>query len=332
MSSGGRPGWWAHKLVIDPVLHARLLQLCTRGFLERKILGDGESSFLDLLSNLGITYTRSDQDLEIETALELLNLKSIRTPLSENPLFDSFEWQYQMVTESTNADALQFFETSRQPCIVLSEMQTGGRGRRGRAWISPFGKNIYCTIGIPKSIEGYNPGLLSIVTGIALCKALASCGINDVGLKWPNDLYYQNQKLGGILIESKMSGTAECFFAIGFGINVSMEERDFGVIPQPATSVNLINGSPLSRDIIISEVTSQVVTMIDNFDQSTVSQVVEAFDVVDVFRNQPISVTTATETIEGVNSGINSSGQLLLDTDAGQLQFSAADISLRGRA
>ncbi len=183
-----------------------------------------------------------------------------------------------------------------------------------------------------KSIKGYNPGLMSIVTGVALCRALESCGVNDVGLKWPNDLYYHNQKLGGILIESKMSGAGECFFAIGFGINVSMDERDFDLIPQPATSIKLINGNPVSRDIMISEAIRQVVTMIDKLDSSTVSQLVEAFDAIDTFRNQPVSVTTASESVEGVNAGINSSGQLLLDTDAGQLQFSAADISLRGRA
>ena len=319
-------------MTVDPILHSQLLQLCTQGFIERNSLGDGEESLPGLLNKLGITYTQTRAQLEIDSVLELINHESIQARLNENPLPDSFQWQYQLVTESTNADALQFFETNRQPCIVLTEMQTGGRGRRGRAWISPFGQNIYCTIGIRKSTRDYNPGLLSIVTGVALCNALEICGINDVGLKWPNDLYYQNQKLGGILIESKMSGAGECFFAIGFGINVSMNERDFDLIPQPATSVNLINAGPVSRDMIISEAIRQVVAMIDDFDESTVSQLVEAFDAVDAFRNQPVTVTTANGSVDGVNAGINSSGQLLLDTDGGQLQFSAADISLRGRA
>jgi BirA family biotin operon repressor/biotin-[acetyl-CoA-carboxylase] ligase len=319
-------------LTTDPFLHSQLVQLGTQGFLERKVLGDDEASLLGLLNKLGITYAQTDAQIEIDSVLDLINLESIQARLNENPLLDSFQWQYQLVTESTNADAFQFFETGRQPCIVLAEMQTGGRGRRGRAWVSPFGKNIYCTIGMHKSIEGYNPGLMSIVTGVALCKALESCGVNNVGLKWPNDLYYQNKKLGGILIESRMSGAGDCFFAIGFGINVSMDEQDLDLIPQPATGVNLINGRPLSRDIIISEAIRQVVAMIDDFNESTVSRLVEDFDAIDAFGNQSISVTTANESVEGVNAGINSSGQLLLDTDAGQLQFSAADISLRGHA
>ena len=152
-----------------------------------------------------------------------------------------------------------------------------------------------------------------------------------MALKWPNDLYYQDQKLGGILIESRISGVGEYYFAIGFGINVSMDEQGFGSIPQPATSVNQIISAPVSRDLILREVIRQVVAMIDNFDESTVSQVVEAFDAIDAFRNAPISVTTSNQSIDGLNAGINNAGQLLLDTDAGQLEFSAADISVRGR-
>jgi len=317
------------KLVIDPILHAQLVQLCAQGFLERKILGDGESPLLGLLNDLGISIAMTEHRLEIESALELINFESIQAHLSETSLQESFEWQYRLVTESTNADVLQVFEVSRRSCIVLAEMQTGGKGRRGRAWISPFGKNIYCTIGMYKSIKGSNLGLLSIVTGIALCKALENCGISDVRLKWPNDLYYQNQKLGGILIESRMSGIGEYFFAIGFGINVSMDEQGFDSIPQPVTSVNLINSTPVSRDLILREAIRQVVEMIDNFDESRVSRVVETFDSIDAFRNAPIFVTTSKQSIEGVNAGINKAGHLLLDTDAGQLEFSAADISVR---
>ena len=111
----------------------------------------------------------------------------------------------------------------------------------------------------------------------------------------------------------------------------SSNEQGFGNIPQAATSVHLINNAPVSRDVILREAIRQVVAMIDNFDASTVPQVVEAFDSIDAFRNAPISVTTSKQSIEGLNAGINNAGQLLLDTDAGQMEFSAADISVRGR-
>jgi len=318
-------------LEIAPILHSQLVQLCSHGFIERGALGDDALSLSRLLDELHIAYSKTEQRVEIGSTLELIDVNSIQAELADSRLLDGFAWQYQLMTESTNADALKIFAPSRQPCIVLAEMQTGGRGRRGRQWISPFGKNIYCTIGLHKSIQGSHAGLLSIVSGIALCKALTNCGVNGVRLKWPNDLYYQNQKLGGILIESSLRDTGEYFFAIGFGINVSMGKLDFGVIPQPATSLNLISGVPVSRDLVLQQAIRQVVQMIDEFDESAISRVVDAFDAIDAFRHQPITVTTPQHSIDGVNAGINSAGQLLLDTDQGQLEFSAADISVRGR-
>lgn len=317
--------------MINDSLQSLLLQLCTQGFLERNKTGSSESKLFELLNTLGISHLKSNQLIKIESAFELINPESIKTYFIESASASSYHWQYRLITESTNADALQLFKVGQQPCIVLAEKQTGGRGRRGRTWVSPFGKNIYCTIGMHKSIKGCNPGLLSIVTGIALCKALESCGIQEVKVKWPNDLYYQNQKLGGILIESRMCGGDEYFFAIGFGINVSMGEQDFNNIPQPATSVNLISSSPVSRNVILGYAIQLVVKMVEDFDASQIPQIIEAFNSIDALHNAAVTVTTSEQSIEGVNAGINQAGQLLLDTANGQLEFSAADISVRGR-
>ena len=316
--------------MINDILQSLLARLCAQGFLERKKTGSSESKLLELLNTLGISHLISDQLIKIESAIELINPESIQTYLTEYASASSYHWQYRLITESTNADALQLFKLGQQPCIALAEKQTGGRGRRGRSWVSPFGKNIYCTIGMHKLIKGCNPGLLSIVTGIALCKALESCGIQDIKVKWPNDLYYQNRKLGGILIESRMCGGDEYFLAIGFGINVSMEERDFNNIPQPATSIELISASPVSRDLLLGYAIQQVVKMVEDFDASQTSQIVEAFNSIDALHDTAVTVTTPKQSIEGVNAGINQAGHLLLDTANGQLEFSAADVSVRG--
>ena len=266
--------------------------------------------------------------IELESKLELIDLDSIREQLDKTPQLDSFEWQYRQVTESTNGDALKLFETNRSPCIALAEMQTGGRGRRGRQWFSPFAKNIYCTIGMLKSTEACNPGLLSIVTGIALAETLAKTGIDGVKLKWPNDLVYQNQKLGGILIESKSITRQNYFFAIGFGINVTMNAEDLAAIPQPATCISLIAGSTISRERILVEAIRQVVTAVDAFDQSSVSRVMDNFHALDALRGQTITVRSGDGSIRGLNLGINADGQLQLETEQGRQVFSAADISI----
>jgi len=265
---------------------------------------------------------------EFESKLVLIDLDLIRAKLNTPTLLDAFEWQYRQVTESTNADALQLFETERSPCIVLAEMQTGGRGRRGRQWLSPFAKNICCTIGMLKSVEACNPGLLSIVTGIALVESLAKLGIDGIKLKWPNDLVCQNQKLGGILIESRSISKQDYFFAIGFGINVTMNVEELAAIPQPATSLSLLTDSVVSRDAVLVEAIQQVVNAIDEFDRSSVPGIMNKFHALDALRGQSISVLSGDESIDGLNLGINAEGQLQLQTGQGRQVFSAADISL----
>ncbi len=316
--------------MIDEVSHSRIVELCSQGKLDRNHLGDDESTLLGTLDSLGVGARTGAQFLEIDSAIELLDLEAIRTQIGDKEVVAAFHWQYRLLTESTNADALALFETYQKPCIALAEMQSAGKGRRGRHWISPFAKNIYCTIGIHRSIEAHNLGLISILTGIGLCKALSRSIGDAVQLKWPNDIYYQNKKLGGILIESRPTTGDNYYFAIGFGINVSMTAQDLEALPQAATSVNLISADPVSRNLVLAEVIRQVVQMIHSFDESTISGLVEEFNHHDVYHNQRIRVTTASESIYGVNKGINNSGQLELETEAGRQRFSAADISIRG--
>jgi len=168
------------------------------------------------------------------------------------------------------------------------------------------------------------------VTGIALCRALERCGVEAVQLKWPNDLYFRQHKLGGILIESKPVGAADYFLAIGFGINVKMSADDLAAIPQAATSVDLISEDAIPRDALLLEAIRQVVEMIDGFVESTIPRLIGEFNAQDALRGQRICVTTNERTIQGINAGINSSGQLQLDSEQGRLTFSAAEISLRG--
>ena len=316
--------------MIDAVTHSHIVELCTQGKLDRNKLGGDESALLGTLDSLGVAVRSGAQFLEIDAAIDLLELEAIQTQIGDKEVVEAFDWQYRLLTESTNADALTLFETHQKPCIALAEMQSAGKGRRGRHWISPFAKNIYCTIGIHRSVEAHNLGLISILTGIGVCKALSRSTGDAVQLKWPNDIYYQNQKLGGILIESRPTTEGNYYFAIGFGINVSMTADDLEAIPQAATSVNLISGDSISRNLVLAQVIRQVVQMIHSFDESSILDLVEEFNRYDAFHNQRIRVTTSSESIYGVNKGINTSGQLELETEQGRQRFSAADISVRG--
>ena len=267
-------------------------------------------------------------DVQLESGFGLLQPEEIRQALAVKGLSDHV-LLYEPTTISTNTDVLAHYDRHGQLAIAICEMQTAGKGRRGRQWHSPYAQSIYCTLGIEKSLPASHLGLLSIVSGIALCDALLSCGIEGVQLKWPNDLYYQKKKLGGILIESKPTANDGYFFAIGFGLNVHMTQAELDDIPQAATSLDLIQSETVNRQQVLCAAIEQVLTRIQQFEEDDVATLIDEFQQHDAFHAQTICVLNADEEIFGVNSGINQYGQLKLQTDQGPAVFSAAEISMR---
>src|SRR5690606_37620720 len=131
--------------------------------------------------------------------------------------------------DTTNAWLLQQVRQQRRwlednGCAVcLAERQTAGRGRRGRAWVSPFGSNLYFTMaqnfqGGALALEG-----LRLVVGVSVVEALAGLGIKGLGLKWPNDVFCQGSKVAGILLEMNGDVSGECQVVIGIGLNIRCE-------------------------------------------------------------------------------------------------------------
>jgi BirA family biotin operon repressor/biotin-[acetyl-CoA-carboxylase] ligase len=240
-----------------------------------------------------------------------------------------FDWHYRHHTESTNADVLQYQQQHQREVVAVSESQSAGRGRRGRQWLSPFARNIYCTIGITKAIPARSQGLLSIVTGLALCRALEQTGAAMVGLKWPNDLLFEGRKLGGILIESRPLDETCFYFAIGFGLNVSMTATELAAIPQPATSLSRIAVAEVDRTQVLTASIDMVIRSIREFDHNAVQDLIAEFAKFDVFHDRPIDVIAGDSRTRGINRGITPAGQLQLETEQGMELHSAAEISLR---
>ena len=304
-----------------------LRELCGSGALDLNVVGESRLDLLVAIDDLDLAYKVDGQTLRLRKQIEMLDVDSLQLILTQRNL--PTDCQYQLVTQSTNLDVLTFYEDQKKPGIAICEKQTGGKGRRGNHWVSPFGRNIYCTVGILKSIEPTNLGLLSILTGLALCRALANLGYQGIKLKWPNDLYHQNKKLGGILIESRPVADDQYFLAIGFGINVDMSAEELAIIEQAATCLNMIGNKLVSRNQILLETVSQVLEDIQAFSEDDIPRLVEAFDAIDALKGMPVNVLSSGQTIAAKNAGIAPTGQLQVETDQGMMLFSAADISLR---
>lgn len=216
-------------------------------------------------------------------------------------------------------------------CAWLAERQTAGRGRRGRAWQSPFGRNIYLSL-----VWGFEEGAasvegLSLAVGVAARRAIAQCGIDDVMLKWPNDLLHSERKIGGILLEMTGDPAGFCQVVIGIGLNIGMATGQGESIDQPWTDLQAIAPGPVSRNTLVAEMLNALLPLLDEFRMAGFAKYRREWEAADNCRDQPVTVTKIDARIQGVARGVTDSGALCLEVGGDVIRFNAGEVSLRKR-
>lgn len=211
--------------------------------------------------------------------------------------------------------------------VCLAEMQTAGRGRRGRVWQSPPNKNIYFSLRWCFDAVPENYGSLSLQVGLAVARALQEAGLTEHGLKWPNDIYYAGRKLGGILLQTAQPLQQ---VVIGIGLNVNMRTRDGEGIDQPWCSLADVSGQTIDRNYLLALLLVQLIPALQAFPELDRVQFAQDWQQWDILHHREIQVHTGTEVLSGKSLGIDPQGQLdvLLDSGARQ-SFSSADVSVR---
>jgi BirA family biotin operon repressor/biotin-[acetyl-CoA-carboxylase] ligase len=233
--------------------------------------------------------------------------------------------------DSTNAEAQRLMASGGQrPLVCVSEQQTAGRGRRGRAWVSPFAQNIYMSI--PEPFETGAQGLegLSLVVGIVLVETLEACGYQGAELKWPNDVLIEGKKLAGILIEIVGDLTSDCVVVIGVGVNVLMREAAAEPIDQAWTS--LIQSSrqgELNRNVLIATFAEKLLTAIKLFRQRGFEPFISGWQQRDAWFGQVVDVVSGSHVMSGQHCGVNEHGALKLKTVDGIKLANGGEVSLR---
>lgn len=231
--------------------------------------------------------------------------------------------------DSTNTYLMQrAADHMGQRYAVLAEKQHNGRGRRGRQWVSPFGKNIYLSL-----LVSFNGGLpavagLSLVTAIAVERALTRLGIADVGLKWPNDVYLQGKKVAGILLEVTGEYQDHCQVVIGIGLNMALSERDAASIEQPWAALRAVSPA-LSRNEVASVLLDELLLATATFQREGFAPLQQQWSAADIYHEQTVRIIAPGHEKIGVVKGVNRKGELLLRTDAGMEVISAGELSVR---
>lgn len=211
---------------------------------------------------------------------------------------------------------------------LMAEVQTSGRGRRGRGWLSPFGRNLALSLGVCIDCSLSELGALSLVIGVAVADALTTFGMKDVGLKWPNDVVVKGRKLCGILIELPRA-VMPAQVVIGIGINIGALATVKPRVDQAIADVReQVPNAP--RNELAAAVISSVVDYCQQFEHGGFGRIKPAYDALHHLRGDTVQVSTVKGKISGVVLGVNNVGSLMVDTGNGVREFSSGEVSLRG--
>jgi len=213
--------------------------------------------------------------------------------------------------------------------VILAENQTAGRGRRGKTWVSPFAANIYMSLVWSfeqgaESLQG-----LSLAVGVGVRRALIDLGLQDVQLKWPNDIYIDGKKLGGILLEIIGDPGGHCTVVVGIGLNVAMPPLAGKKIDQAWTDVESQAPSPISRNELTATLIMKLFDLLKDFQGVGFQAYRDEWQEADLLRNLPGTVRTVKAAISGIVLGVDSSGALQLALSNGEVQtFIGGELSL----
>lgn len=209
---------------------------------------------------------------------------------------------------STNDELWQRVSEGKiTPTVCLAETQTSGRGRRGDHWHSPSVGNLYLSILWPFPAESAQNGL-SIAIGMSLIKTLKSVGINDLQLKWPNDILYKRQKLAGILVESRLGKQQNTI--VGIGLNFKLPTAIKEKIQQPTTSLQQLCTKVPCRNELAGKIIQAMIETLQRFQHRGLSDLIPQWPQYDALANQTITLINGEESIKVIASGINEQGEL----------------------
>lgn len=233
--------------------------------------------------------------------------------------------------DSTNRYLMQQgkVENQRGAHVVLAEMQTAGRGRRGKHWVSPFAQNIYLSLMWRFDDTALNLSGVSLAVGVAVISALKKLGISNLQLKWPNDIFCRGKKLAGILLELRGEAGGSCTMVVGLGLNVNMSEHDAIEIDQSWTDIHSITEKNLSRNQLVAAILSELLPCMVLYSKQGLKPFLKDWQTDDMLKDQPVTLLLNGYQRQGVARGVNEQGALLFESEGEIEPLYAGELSLR---
>jgi len=226
----------------------------------------------------------------------------------------TFNLVYFPEINSTNTHALRNIADFADRDVLMAEVQTEGRGRFDRKWISDKPENIYISFVLKPSIKiGEDSSLNNIpqYLSIKLCEVLEIYGLKPV-IKWPNDVLIENKKIAGILAQTSIRGNSFQGLVLGIGVNLNFEKTDMEKIDRPATSLNLVLGKKIDRDEFLNSLLENFFINYDEFLNAGFDFIKNDYVKRAYFLGNTVTVNTYKSEIKGIAKKIADDGSLII--------------------
>jgi BirA family biotin operon repressor/biotin-[acetyl-CoA-carboxylase] ligase len=212
--------------------------------------------------------------------------------------------------------------------VVVAELQRAGRGRRGRTWSSPAGRNLYLSVILRPELPPTRAPELTLVGALAVCDALRNAGV-DAGIKWPNDVLVGGKKIAGILTELSAEPDHVHWVVLGVGVNLNARREDFPPeLRDEATSVLIERGEPAPRALFAAALLLVLEQWLDVHQEQGFDAIRDAWRSRSVTLGRTVKVRMGDRDIEGVAEELDTSGALLVRTASGLERVMTGDVVL----
>lgn len=261
---------------------------------------------------------------------ELLNADAILAAMNERERLFVSHLEILADVDSTNLYLMRkAAKGAASGTVCLAEQQSAGRGRRGRSWVSPDGCNIYLSLLWRFAPDTAQAAGLSIAMGVAVARTIIELGINDIQLKWPNDVLWRGHKLAGILIDMAMQTSGAHYAVIGVGLNVAMPLQQATNIDQPWVDIQSISGQPVERNRCAGLLIEKLLFALHEFQCSGLAAFQQEWTALDALAGKQVNLQTHSETIFGIAQGIDADGSFKILTESGLRYYQSAEVSVR---
>lgn len=290
-------------------------------------------NYLKSLESIGFQlHAVKGKGTRLESPIELFDKSLILADITKGQEGSPIQLDILDICSSTNQHLAEKNNLKSLPngSICIAEMQTAGRGRLGRSWISPFGQNVYASF-----LWRFKSGIsalsgLSLACGVAVCNALKDLGLDGHGLKWPNDILWQGKKLGGILVEIQGESQGEYTAIVGIGLNYKMNSQASAEIDQPWVDVHNAHPNVPGRNKLTAQLIERVLAVLDSYEEKGLAPYVDQWNDYDDFQGDNVQIISGKSINHGVAMGISTSGELQLLLPNGETQaIMSGEVSLR---